>query len=129
MRHLASTMLTTLLLAFALPARAESRATYVTMVLQAFAAKVECPGTDVAYQDLMRKAKEMQQAEGTTEAVRKAIAYMLTGGRMGERGDNELMNEIAIAVQSTDQDQKRLGMPVWCETQKTNLAGFGRTKN
>jgi predicted Zn-dependent peptidase len=129
MRHLASTMLTTLLLAFALPARAESRATYVTMVLQAFAAKVECPGTDVAYQDLMRKAKEMQQAEGTTEAVRKAIAYMLTGGRMGERGDSELMNEIAIAVQSTDQDQKRLGMPVWCETQKTNLAGFVRTKN
>ena len=129
MRHIALTMLTTGLFAFASPAHAESRATYVTMVLQAFAAKVEWPGTDVAYEDLMQKAEQMQQAEGTTEAVRKAIAYMLTGGRMGERGDNELMNEIAIAVQSTDQDQKRLGMPVWCETQKTNLAGFIRTNN
>ena len=68
-------------------------------------------------------------APAHAEAARKAIAYMLTGGRMGERGDDELMREIASAVQSTDLDQKRLGMPGWCETQKTNLAGFIRTKN
>ena len=110
-------------------AQAEPRAAYVTLVLQAFAAKVECPGTDVVYQDLVQKAQEMQQPDGTTETVRKAIAYMLTGGKIGERGNDELMREIAIAVQSTDMDQKRLGMPTWCETQKSSLAGFIRSKS
>ena len=117
------------LIAVAAPAHAESRATYVAMVLQAFAAKVECPGTDVAYQDLLQKAQEMQQPDGTTEKVRKAIAYMHTGGKMGERGDDELMSEVAVATQSIDMDQRRLGMTGWCETSKTSLAGFIRTKN
>ncbi len=118
------------LMAIAVPARAEEapRATYVTMVLQAFAAEVECPGTDVAYQDLLHKAQEMNLPEGTTEQVRKAIAYMHTGGRMGERGDDMLMREVAIATQSTDFDQRRLGMASWCQTQKTSLAGLIRSK-
>ncbi len=30
----------------------------------------------------------MQQPDGTTEAVRKAIAWMHTGGKMGEKGDD-----------------------------------------
>ena len=129
MRHGAYIMLTLGAMALAAPAQAEPRATYVTMVLQAFAAKVECPGTDIVYQDLVQKAQQMQQPEGTTESVRKAIAYMLTGGKMGERGNDELMQEIAVAVQSTDMDQRRLGMPTWCETQKSSLAGFIRNKN
>ena len=115
----------------AVPAQAaddHTRSNYVTMVLQAFAAKVECPGTDVAYQDLVQKAQQMQLPEGTTEQVRKAIAFMHTGGKMGERGDDTLMKEVAIATQSTDFDQRRLGMASWCETQKTSLAGFIRTK-
>jgi hypothetical protein len=116
-------------MALAVPAHAQSQSTYVTLVLQAFAAKVECPGTDVVYQDLVQKAQEMQQPDGTTETVRKAIAFMLTGGKMGERGNDQLMQEIAIAVQSTDLDQKRLGMPAWCETQKSSLAGFIRSKS
>ena len=128
MRPGALIALTTSLIAVAQPAQAEPRSAYVTMVLQAFAAKVECPGTDVVYQDLVQKAKDMQQPDGTTEAVRKAIAYMLTGGKMGERGDDELMKEVAMATQSTDFDQKRLGMSAWCETQKNNLAGFIRAK-
>jgi len=99
------------------------------MVLQAFAAKVECPGTDVVYSDLVQKAKDMQQPDGTTETVRKAIAYMLTGGKIGERGDDDLMGEVALATQSTDFDQKRLGMTTWCETQKSKLAGFIRDKH
>ena len=45
------------LMAFVAPAHAESRSAYVTMVLQAFAAKVECPGMDVVYQDLVQKAQ------------------------------------------------------------------------
>src|SRR6195256_3839470 len=117
------------LMALAAPAHADSRLTYVTMVLQAFAAKVECPGTDVAYQDLVQKAQEMQLPDGTTEKVRKAIAYMHTGGKMGERQDDDLMSEVAIATKSTDLDQTRLGMTTWCETQKTRLTGFIRTKN
>jgi hypothetical protein len=117
------------LIALAAPAHAESRLAYVTMVLQAFAAKVECPGTDVAYQDLVQKAQEMQLPDGTTEQVRKAIAYMHTGGKMGERGDDALMSEVALATQSIDLDQRRLGMTTWCESRKTNLAGFVRTKN
>jgi len=129
MRKVAFVALTTGVLAVAGSAQAEPRATYVTMVLQAFAAKVECPGTDVVYQDLVTKAKEMQQADGTTEAVRKAIAFMHTGGKMGERGDDQLMQEVAIATETTDFDQRRLGMPTWCETQKAKLAGFIRTKN
>jgi hypothetical protein len=88
---------------------------------------VECPGTEVVYQDLARKAEEMQMPDGTTEKVRKAIAYMHTGGKMGERQDDELMSEVAIATRSTDLDQKRLGITTWCETQKTRLAGFIRT--
>jgi len=116
-------------LAFAPAAQAEPRAPYVTMVLQAFAAKVECPGTDVVYQDLVQKAQDMQQPDGTTESVRKAIAWLLTGGKMGEKGDDALMGEVALAMQTTDLDQKRLGMQTWCETQKTKLAGFIRSKS
>jgi len=111
------------------PAHAAPRAEYVTMVLQAFAAKVQCPGMDVVYQDLVHKAQEMQLPDETTEQVRKAIAYMHTGGRMGERQADDLMSEVAIATQSTDLDQKRLGMTTWCETQKDKLAGFVRARN
>ena len=117
------------LVAIAAPAHAESRPAYVTMVLQAFAAKVECPGTDVVYQDLVQKAQDMHLPDETTEKVRKAIAYMHTGGKMGERQDDDLMSEVAIATKSTDLDQNRLGMTSWCETQKSRLAGFIRTKN
>jgi hypothetical protein len=117
------------LVALAGPAHAESRLTYVTLVLQAFAAKVECPGMNIVYQDLVQKAQEMQLPDGTTEKVRKAIAYMHTSGKMGEPGDDELMSEVAMATKSTDMDQQRLGMTTWCETQKTRLAGFVRTAN
>ena len=117
------------LLVLAAPAHAESRSAYVTMVLQAFAAKVECPGMDVVYHDLVQKAQEMHQPDGTTEKVRMAIAYMHTGGKMGERQDDDLMSEVAMATKSTDLDQRRLGMTTWCETQKARLAGFIRTKN
>jgi len=113
----------------AAPAHAEPRSAYVTMVLQAFAAKVECPGTDLVYQDLVQKAHFFYKDAGTTEKVRKAIAYMHTGGKMGERQDDGLMSEVAIATRSTDLDQKRVGMTIWCETQKARLAGFIRTKN
>ena len=117
------------LMAFVAPAHAESRSAYVTMVLQAFAAKVECPGMDVVYQDLVPKAQEMHLPAETTEKVRKAIAYMHTGGKMGERQDDDLMSEIGVATMSTELDQRRLGMTIWCEAQKTKLAGFVRTKN
>ncbi|MBR1132957.1 hypothetical protein [Bradyrhizobium iriomotense] len=119
------------LLLLAAPAQAGDappRATYVTMVLQAFAAKVECPGTDLVYQDLVQKAQQMQLPDGTTEKVRKAIAWMHTGGKMGEKQDDDLMAEVAVATQATDMDQRRLGMPGWCEAQKTNLAGLIRAK-
>jgi hypothetical protein len=117
------------LLVAAAPVHAEPRSAYVTMVLQAFAAKVECPGTDLVYQDLVQKANEMHMPDGTTEKVRKAIAYMHTGGKMGEPGDDQLMSEVAMATKSTDLDQQRLGMPTWCEDQKSRLAGFIRAKN
>jgi hypothetical protein len=117
------------LIVAAAPAHAEPRSAYVTMVLQAFAAKVECPGTDLVYQDLVQKAQDMHQPDGTTEKVRKAIAFMHTGGKMGERQDDELMTEVAMATRVTDHDQQRLGMPTWCEDQKSRLAGFIRTKN
>ncbi len=117
------------LIALAAPAHAEFRSAYVTMVLQAFATKVECPGMDVVYQDLVQKAQEMHLPDGTTEKVRKAIAFMHTGGKMGERQDDDLMSEVAMATSTTDLDQKRLGMTTWCETQKTKLAGFIRPKN
>ena len=110
-------------------AHAGPRSEYVTLMLQAFAAKVECPGTDVVYQDLVQKAQEMQQPDGTTEQVRKAIAYVHTGGKMGERPDDLLLQEVAIATRTTDLDQRRVGMSTWCETQKGRLAGFIRAKN
>src|SRR5437660_1130102 len=119
------------LLLIAVPALADDhpRSTYVTLVLQAFAAKVECPGTDVVYQDLVQKAQQMQLPDGTTEQVRKAIAYMHTGGKMGEKQADDIMAEVALATQTTDMDQRRIGMTTWCETQKTKLAGFIRAKN
>ena len=117
------------LMMLAAPAQAEPRSAYVTMVLQAFAVKVECPGMDVVYQDLVQKAKDMQLPDGTTEQVRKAIAWMHTGGKMGERADDGLMQEVAIATRTTSLDQKKLGMTTWCETQKSKLAGFIRPKN
>src|SRR5436190_20536474 len=117
------------LVVVATPSHTAPRSEYVTMVLQAFAAKVECPGTDVVYQDLVQKAQEMQMPEGTTEQVRKAIAYMHTGGKMGEVQAGDLMSEVALATKTTDLDQKRIGMTTWCETQKTRLSGFIRSKN
>src|SRR5438309_7912479 len=109
------------LLLIAAPTQAADhpRSTYVTLVLQAFAAKVECPGTDVAYQDLVQKAQQMHLPDGTTEQVRKAIAWMHTGGKMGEKQSDDVMAEVAVATQGTDLDQCRLGMPGWCELQKT----------
>jgi hypothetical protein len=126
MRH---AVLIASLLVIAAPARAEPRSVYVTEVLQAFAAKVECPGVDLVYQDLVQRAQDMHLPDGTTEQVRKAIAFMHTGGKMGERQADDLMTEVAIATQTTDLDQRRLGMTGWCEAQKSKLAGFIRTKN
>jgi hypothetical protein len=117
------------LVAFVAPAHAESRWAYVTMVLQAFAAKIDCPGVDVVYQDLVQKADEMHMPDGTTEKVRNAIAYTLTGGKMGERQDDDLIAEVTAAQHATDMDLKRLGMTAWCETQKPKLAGFIRAQN
>jgi len=119
------------LLLLAAPAQAaddHTRSNYVTMVLQAFAAKVQCPGTDVVYQDLVQKAQQMQLPDGTTEQVRKAIAWMHTGGKMGEKQADDIMAEFAVATQATDLDQRRLGMTNWCEKQKTSLAGLIRSK-
>ncbi|WGR92338.1 MULTISPECIES: hypothetical protein [unclassified Bradyrhizobium] len=117
------------LIVAATPAQAaDPREAYVTMVLQAFAAKVECPGTDLVYQDLVQKAQEMHLPDGTTEQVRKAIAYLHTGGKMGEKQSDALMTEVAIATQTTDLDQRRLGMTTWCHEQKSRLAGYIRTK-
>ena len=119
------------LLLIAAPAQAaddHTRSNYVTMVLQAFAAKVQCPGTDVVYQDLVQKAEQMHLPDGTTEKVRKAIAWMHTGGKMGEKQADDLMAEVAVATQATDLNQRRLGMSSWCEAQKTNLAGLIRSK-
>ncbi|MDI4236618.1 hypothetical protein OZ411_27775 [Bradyrhizobium sp. Arg237L] len=123
------TLLIAGLLLAAQPAKADPRSAYVTLMLQAFAAKVECPNTDLVYQDLVQKAQEMHLPDGTTEKVRKAIAFMHTGGKMGERQDDEIMAEVAVATQATDLDQRRLGMTTWCEAQKTHLAGFIRPKN
>lgn len=114
------------LVMIAAPAQAEPRSVYVTMVLQAFAAKVECPGTDVVYQGMVQKAQDMHLPDGTTEKVRKAIAYMHTGGKMGEKQEDDLMAEVAVATQATDMDQRRLGMTSWCATQKAALAGLIR---
>jgi hypothetical protein len=119
------------LLLLAAPAQAADdhpRSTYVTLVLQAFVAKVQCPGTDVVYQDLVQKAQQMQLPDGTTEQVRKAIAFMHTGGKMGEKQPDDVMAEVAVATQATDLDQRRLGVSNWCEKQKTNLAGLIRSK-
>jgi hypothetical protein len=120
-----------LLAAAAVPAKAaqaEPRSVYVTMMLQAFAAKVECPGTDLVYQDLVQRAQDMHMPDGTTEQVRKAIAYLHTGGRMGEKQDDALMAEVALATQITDHDQRNVGMTAWCADQKKRLAGFIRPK-
>ncbi|NEU95125.1 hypothetical protein [Bradyrhizobium uaiense] len=117
------------LIVAATPAHADPRSAYVTMVLQAFAAKVECPGTDLVYQDLVQRAQDMHLPDGTTEQVRKAIAFMHTGGKMGEKQPDDLMTEVAIATQSTDLDQRRAGsMTTWCQDQKSRLAGYIRTK-
>ncbi|QPF87768.1 hypothetical protein IC762_16365 [Bradyrhizobium genosp. L] len=107
---------------------ADPRLAYVTNVLQAFAAKVECPGTDLVYQDLVARAQEMNLPDGTTEQVRKAIAFLHTGGKMGEKQSDDLMTDVAIATQTTDLDQRRAGMTTWCNDQKSRLAGYIRAK-
>ncbi len=129
MRYGTCMILTAGLMALAPVAQAGPRAEYVTLMLQAFAAKVDCPGTEVVYADLAKKAQDMQQPDGTTESARKAIAWLLTGGKMGEKGDEALMGEVALAMQTTDLDQRRLGMQTWCDAQKTKLAGFIRSKS
>ena len=129
MRHgLRYTFAIAALLMGAASASAEPRQMYTMMVLEAFATKIECPGIDVVYQDLVQKAQEMHMPDGTTEKVRNAIAYMHTGGKMGQKQDDDVMAEVAIATQAIDMDQRRLGMTNWCEEHKKTLAGFIRTK-
>ncbi|ABQ36325.1 MULTISPECIES: hypothetical protein [Bradyrhizobium] len=129
MRHgLRYTLAIAALLMGAASASAEPRQMYTMMVLEAFATKIECPGIDVVYQDLVQKAQEMHMPDGTTEKVRNAIAYMHTGGKMGQKQDDDVMAEVAIATQAIDMDQRRLGMTNWCEEHKKTLAGFIRTK-
>lgn len=129
MRHgLRYTLAIAALLMGAASASAEPRQMYTMMVLEAFATKIECPGIDVVYQDLVQKAQEMHMPDGTTEKVRNAIAYMYTGGKMGQKQDDDVMAEVAIATQAIDMDQRRLGMTNWCEEHKKTLAGFIRTK-
>jgi hypothetical protein len=129
MRHgLRYTLAIAALLMGAASASAEPRQMYPMMVLEAFATKIECPGIDVVYQDLVQKAQEMHMPDGTTEKVRNAIAYMHTGGKMGQKQDDDVMAEVAIATQAIDMDQRRLGMTNWCEEHKKTLAGFIRTK-
>lgn len=129
MRHgLRYTLAIAALLMGAASASAEPRQMYTMMVLEAFATKIECPGIDVVYQDLVKKAQEMHMPDGTTEKVRNAIAYMHTGGKMGQKQDDDVMAEVAIATQAIDMDQRRLGMTNWCEEHKKTLAGFIRTK-
>ena len=53
---------------------------------------------------------------------------MHTGGKMGEKQSDDLMTEVAIATQTTDLDQRRIGMTTWCHDQKARLAGYIRTK-
>ena len=84
----------------------------------------------LVYQDLVQKAKEMQLPDETTEQVRKAIAYMHTGGKMGERQtDGCDVRRSPSRPKATEVDQQRLGMTAWCEVQKTKLSGFIRAKN
>ena len=129
MRHgLRYTLAIAALLMGAASASAEPRQMYTMMVLEAFATKIECPGIDVVYQDLVQKAQEMHMPDGTTEKVRNAIAYMHTGGKMGQKQDDDVMAEVAIATQAIDMDQRRLGMTNWCEEHKKTLVGFIRTK-
>ena len=129
MRHgLRYTLAIAALLMGAASASVEPRQKYTMMVLEAFATKIECPGIDVVYQDLVQKAQEMHMPDGTTEKVRNAIAYMHTGGKMGQKQDDDVMAEVAIATQAIDMDQRRLGMTNWCEEHKKTLAGFIRTK-
>ena len=129
MRHgLRYTLAIAALLMGAASASAEPRQMYTMMVLEAFATKIECPGIDVVYQYLVQKAQEMHMPDGTTEKVRNAIAYMHTGGKMGQKQDDDVMAEVAIATQAIDMDQRRLGMTNWCEEHKKTLAGFIRTK-
>jgi hypothetical protein len=58
----------------------------------------------------------------------EANAWSLTGCQMGERGDDALMGEVALAMQTTDLDQKRLGSKLDAKRRKTKLAGFIRSK-
>lgn len=116
------------LIVAATPAHAGPRADYVTKVLQAFVAKVECPGTDLVNDDLVKRAQDMHLPDGTAEQVRKAIAYMHTGGKMGEKQADDLMSEVAVATQTIDRNQRRIGMATWCRDQKKRLAGYIRTK-
>ena len=46
-------------------AHADPRSIYVTMVLQAFAAKVECPGTDVVYQPPIQRKNQGKRQQIT----------------------------------------------------------------
>jgi hypothetical protein len=69
MRYGTLTVLTAGLVTLAEPSQAEPRTAYVTMMLQAFAAKVQCPGTDVVYQDLTQKAPGYAAA-GRNDRVR-----------------------------------------------------------
>jgi hypothetical protein len=47
---------------------------------------------------------------------------------MGEKQDDALMAEVAVATQVTDHDQRNIGMTAWCADQKKRLAGFIRPK-
>jgi hypothetical protein len=87
------------------------------------------PGTDIVYQDLVQKAQDMQQPDGTTESVRKAIAWLLTGGKMGEKGDDTLMGEVALAMQNHRPRPEAARHAELVRNPEDELVGFIRSKS
>jgi hypothetical protein len=117
------------LVALAAPAQAESRLAYVTMVLQAFAAKVECPGTDVVYQDLVQKAQEMQLPdEHDREGAQghRLHAHRRQDGRAAGRPADVGSGPRDEVDGSRPEARRHDGV---VREQKARLAGFIRTRN
>jgi hypothetical protein len=86
-------------------AQADDRSAFVMNVLQAIAARTQCTGTEIFYEDWVARAAEMHLPSEIVEQTRLAIAYSLTKGQLGEAQNTELMRTVSIVGKMIDLDQ------------------------
>lgn len=110
------------------PARADNpKLIFALNILNAYVAKVTCPGVRVEYEDLVERAVHNNMPLTIISQMKEGIAYFYSRGQRGQQQDRDLMLTISSAARMVELDMKYLGKERWCDHQRTRLTGYIRT--